>query len=123
MPVRPSLWGLGLVIFSLLLYLFAHLAEIVTVASFSMVLLLAGAVIYFYGFPMLKELLFPLFLLLFMIPIPAQIYSSLTIPLQLFVTNVSVWIGALLGIPVYREGNVIHLPDRAPCRLFRHAAA
>ena len=110
--VCPSLWGLGLVIFSLLLYLFAHLAEIVTVASFSMVLLIAGIIIYFYGFLMLKELIFPLFLLLFMIPIPAQIYSSLTVPLQLFVTKVSVWTGTLFGIPVYREGNVIHLPER-----------
>lgn len=110
-PVRPSSWGLGLVILSLLLYLLAHFAEIITVASFSMVLLVAGIIIYLYGFLMLKELLFPLFLLLFMIPIPAQIYSSLTIPLQLFVTKTSVWIGAL-GIPIYREGNVIHLPDR-----------
>ncbi len=111
-PGRPSSWGLGLVIFSLLLYLLAHFAEIVTLASFPMVLLLAGIIIYLYGFLMLKQLLFPLFLLLFMIPIPAQIYSSLTIPLQLFVTKVSVLIGTLLGVPAYREGNVIHLPNR-----------
>ena len=108
----PSSWGLALIIFSLSIYIVAHLAEIMTIASFSMILLLAGVIIYFYGFLMLKELLFPLFFLLFMIPIPAQIYSSLTIPLQLFVTKVSVWIGAFLDIPIYREGNVIHLPDR-----------
>jgi exosortase len=47
-----------------------------------------------------------------MIPFPSQIYSQLTIPLQLFVTKVSVWFTANLGIPIYREGNVIHLPDR-----------
>jgi len=111
-PIKPSLWGLALVIFSLLLYLFAHLAEIVTVARFSMVLLLAGMVIYFYGFLMFKALLFPLFLLLFMIPVPAQIYSKLTIPLQLFVSKASVGISSLLGLPIYREGNVIHLHDR-----------
>ena len=111
-PVSPSSWGLPLIIFALLLYVFAHLAEILTVASFSMVLLIAGVVMYLYGLLMLKKLLFPMFLLLFMIPIPAQIYSSLTIPLQLFVTKASVWIGALIGVPVYREGNVIHLPDR-----------
>ena len=111
-PIRPSTWGLALIIFSLLLYLFAHLAEILTVASFSMILLVAGVVIYFYGFLMLKELLFPLFLLLLMIPIPSQIYSSLTIPLQLFVSKSSVFIATLFGLPIYREGNIIHLPDR-----------
>jgi len=111
-PIKPSLWGLALVIFSLLLYLFAHLAEIMTLTSFSMVLLLAGVVIYFYGFLMFKELIFPLFLLLFMIPVPAQIYAKLTIPLQLFVSKASVGISSLLGLPIYREGNVIHLHDR-----------
>jgi len=111
-PARPSLWGLTLVLFSLLIYLIAHFAEILTLTSFSMVMLFAGIIIYFYGFKMLKELSFPLFLLLFMIPIPAQIYSALTIPLQLFVTKVSVWLSAHVGIPIYREGNIIHLPDR-----------
>lgn len=111
-PIKPSSFGLALVIFSLLLYLFAHLAEIVTLSSFSMVLLLAGVVIYVYGFLMFKELIFPLFLLLFMIPVPAQIYAKLTIPLQLFVSKASVGISNLLGLPVYREGNVIHLPER-----------
>jgi len=110
--IRPSQWGLALAILSLLLYLFAHLAEITTVASFSMVLLLVGVIIYFHGIPMFKELLFPLFLLLFMIPIPAQIYAKLTIPLQLFVSKSSVWIGAIMGLPIYREGNVIHLPNQ-----------
>ena len=111
-PIIPSCWGMALVIFSLLLYLFAHFAEISTVASFSMVLLLAGVIIYLYGFLIVKELLFPLAFLLFMIPIPGQIYSSLTIPLQLFVSKVSVWLASTIGIPIYREGNVIHLPDR-----------
>ena len=110
-PSRHSWWGLALVIFSLLLYLFAHFAEILTLSSFSMVLLLAGAIIYLYGFLIFRELLFPLVFLLFMIPIPGQIYASLTIPLQLFVSKLSVWLVSTIGIPVYREGNVIHLPD------------
>ena len=111
-PVSPSSWGLGLVVFSLVLYILSDFAGIVTLASFSIVPLLAGVIIYSYGFLMLKELFFPLFLLLFMIPIPAQIYSSLTVPLQLLVTKISVWIAGFLGIPIYREGNVIHLADR-----------
>ncbi|MFC1814848.1 exosortase/archaeosortase family protein [Thermodesulfobacteriota bacterium] len=109
--IHPSVWGLVLVVFSLLLYLVAHFAEIVTLSSFSMVLFLAGAVLYLYSYGMLKELLFPLFLLLFMIPVPAQIYATLTIPLQLFVSKASVWLASLFGLPVYREGNVIDLPN------------
>ena len=107
-----STLGLLIVILSLLLYLFAHYAEIITLRSLSIVPLIAGVVIYLYGFPIFKELIFPITLLLFMIPIPSQIYSYLTIPLQLFVSKVSVWAAASLGVSVFREGNVIHLPDR-----------
>jgi len=112
LPASPSPWGLGIIIFSLSVYIVVHFAEVVTIASLSMVLLIAGIIVYLYGFQMLKELLFPLSFLLFMIPVPAQIFSALTIPLQLFVTKASTWIAALFAIPVYHEGNVIHLPDR-----------
>jgi exosortase len=111
-PVSTSWWGLSLVVFVLLLYLFAHYGEILTLASSSMVVMFCALVIFLYGRSMFKELLFPLAFLLFMIPFPSQIYSQLTIPLQLFVTKASVWFTANLGIPIYREGNVIHLPDR-----------
>jgi len=110
-PIRSSSWGLAVVILALLMYLLGHLGEIATVASFSMVLVLAGLAIYFFGFQMFKELMFPLFLLLFMIPVPAQIYATLTIPLQLFVSMVSAGVARILGIPIFREGNVINLPE------------
>jgi exosortase len=77
-----------------------------------MLFVIAGIIIYFFGFSVLKEMLFPLFLLVFMIPIPSQIYSSLTIPLQLFVSKCSAWIAGLFGIPIHREGNIIHIPDQ-----------
>jgi exosortase len=109
--IRPSSWGLLVIIFGLLMYLLGHLGEIATVASFSMVLVLAGMVIYFFGVQMFKVLIFPLFLLLFMIPVPAQIYATLTIPLQLFVSMVSAGVARILGIPIFREGNVINLPE------------
>jgi len=111
-PLRPSQWGLSFIIFSLLLYLFAHYAEISTIKPFSMVLLIVGVIIYLYGFHLAKALLFPVFLLLFMIPVPSQIYAKLTIPLQLFVSKSSVWLTSLIGLPIYREGNIIHLADR-----------
>jgi exosortase A len=111
-PFNTSWKGLLLVIFSLFLYLFAYYGEILTLASFSLVLMFSAVVIFFYGFKMFKELLFPLAFLLFMIPFPSQIFSQLTIPLQLFVTEISVWFMAHLGIPVYAEGNIIHLPNR-----------
>ncbi|MFW6148168.1 MAG: exosortase/archaeosortase family protein, partial [Thermodesulfobacteriota bacterium] len=41
------------------------------------------------------------------------VYAKLTIPLQLFVSQTSTWLGAFFGLPIFREGNVIHLADKS----------
>lgn len=98
------------VVLPLLIYNFSVLAGILTLQSVSLVLFIWGSVYYLFGGRVFKELLFPLVFLLFMIPIPSQIYSSITIPLQLFVSKASVGFVKLISITVLREGNVIHLP-------------
>jgi exosortase A len=109
---NPTRWGLVLVAAALLLYLVGRLGEITTLAAVSMVPVLAGVIVYLWGGVFLSALRFPLFLTLFMIPVPAQIYSEATIPLQLWVSQASAWLAGLLSIPVYREGNVLSLPHR-----------
>lgn len=111
-PVTSSAWGLFIFFLSLVLYVGARYAGITTIASLTMVMCLVGLVYALYGRQILREVSFPLFLLLFMIPVPNQIYSSLTVPLQLFVSQISVTLVSLLGLPILRDGNVIHLPDR-----------
>ncbi|MEJ2033836.1 MAG: exosortase/archaeosortase family protein [Deltaproteobacteria bacterium] len=109
-PVCPSQWGLFLVTLSLLVYAFSFYADIRTLSAYSIIPLIAGIILYLWGLQLLKEMSFPLFILIFMIPFPSQLYSEMTIPLQLFVTKVSVWMAYLFGVPVYREGNIINLP-------------
>lgn len=111
-PVSSSLLGLFVFLLSLLLFVISKYAGIITVSSVSMVMCLAGLILYLYGWMIFRVVSFPLLLLLFMIPVPTQIYSSLTVPLQLFVSQVSVHVTSLLGLPIFRDGNVIHLPDR-----------
>lgn len=110
--IRSNWLGLPLVVVSLLLYLVAVYAEILTLAPLSMILFLGAGVLFLYGRQVLKICLFPLFLLVFMVPVPAQIYAALTIPLQLFVTKMTVFVAAfLMGIPLFHEGNVLYLPE------------
>jgi exosortase len=110
--LQPSSWGLPLASISLSLYALGQLAGIFSLAAFSMVLFISSAIVYLFGFPMLRVLLFPSFILLFMIPIPAQISSSLTIQLQIHVSKASTALASSLGIPVYLDGNVLHIPGR-----------
>lgn len=113
LPVKPSNWGLPWVVLSILMYSIANYADILTLKPFTMVLTLSGMVLYLFGVSIFKELIFPLFFLFFLVPVPTQIYSALTIPLQLLVTRVSVFAASILDISVLREGNIIHLPNKS----------
>ena len=71
-----------------------------------------GAVITLGGLALLRDLAFPLSLLVFMVPLPAVIYNQVTFPLQLFASQVAETVLSLLGIPVLREGNILELPSQ-----------
>src|SRR5688572_17580797 len=75
----------------------------------SLVLLIAGTVIYFWGLRFLRLVWVPLALLVLAIPIPAIIFNKIAFPLQLFASRCAVWSMSMLGIPVLRQGNVIEL--------------
>ncbi|HEV2708270.1 MAG TPA: exosortase [Pyrinomonadaceae bacterium] len=75
----------------------------------SLVLLLAGVVVYFWGFRLLRFVAVPLLLLALAIPIPAIIFNKIAFPLQLFASSCAVWAMRLFDIPVLRDGNVIEL--------------
>jgi exosortase len=81
-------------------------------ARTSFVFSIVGAVLLLGGTEYLKIFGFPLFLLLFMVPIPAVIYNQITFPLQLLASRAAEATIDLLQIPVIREGNVLILPQQ-----------
>jgi exosortase len=48
-----------------------------------------------------------------MIPIPAIVLNQVTLPLQLFASRTAAAALPWLGVPVFRQGNVIDLPAKA----------
>jgi exosortase len=104
-------WGLALLVFGLLLLILGTAGAEYFTVRFSLVVVLAGLVAYLYGKKFLGLLLVPICYLLFMIPIPYTIYYSLTLPMQLFASKCAVGVLQFLGIPVFRAGNIIILPN------------
>ena len=76
----------------------------------SFVFLVAGLVWTFFGNQILREVIFPIAVLLLAIPFPAIIFNQITFPLQLLASRLASMILPLLGVPVLQEGNVIQLP-------------
>ncbi len=108
--LRPSMpWGLGAVLFALLALWAGTAGAELYVQRTSLVVMLAGTVLYFWGFGLLRLLIVPLLLLLLAIPIPTILFNKIAFPLQLFASRCAVWAMAVFDIPVLRQGNVIEL--------------
>ncbi len=105
----PDWWGLAVVLYAGLQLWIATLGAEVFLARTAFVISIVGVVLLLGGTAYVRVLAFPLFLLLFMIPIPAVIYNSITFPLQLLASRVSTEALDLMQIPVLRDGNVLEL--------------
>jgi exosortase len=109
-PLRPSYWGMAVIVAAILAFIAGTLAAELFLARSSFVLMIAGLLIYLLGFGVFRALVFPWALLFFMIPVPAIILNQMTFPLQLLASRLASGILSVLSIPVLREGNVIRLP-------------
>lgn len=111
-PRNPSSWGLVLIIWGALQELVATLGAELFTARLSFIIALFGVVLYLGGKQWVKILLFPLLLLLFMIPIPQILYARLTLSLQMLASELGERILEIVGVPVIREGNLLRLPSQ-----------
>ncbi len=108
---HPNWWGLALVVYGALQLYIATLGAELFLARTAFIISLTGIVLLLGGREYLRVFAFPLFLLLFMVPIPAIIYTRITFPLQLLASRTAESALSLLQIPVLREGNVLELSE------------
>ena len=111
-PRKPNGFGLVLVVWAALQAMAATLGAELFTARLAFVIALFGTILYLGGTRWVKALLFPLLLLIFMIPIPAIIYASLTLRLQTLASQLGEAMISLMGIPVLRAGNTLQLPSQ-----------
>jgi len=112
LPPAPNWWGLAVVLYGGLQLWIATLGAELFLARTAFVVSVVGIVLLLGGTAWVRALAFPLFLLLFMVPIPTVVYNSITFPLQLLASRVSTQALDLMQIPVLREGNVLELAEQ-----------
>lgn len=107
---KPSfLLGGAAILLALLMLLGGTLGAELFTQRVSLVLMLAGIVVYFWGAPILKLLAVPFLLLLFAIPIPQIIFNKIAFPLQIYASQMAIWGIRFLGVASVRKGNVIEI--------------
>jgi len=111
MRVAPSWRGLPVLIGGLGLLIIGVYGADLFMSRISLLLVLAGIMIYCAGWSFFRAVLFPWALLILMIPLPAIVFNQLTFPLQLLASKLASELLPLCNVPVLREGNVINLPS------------
>ena len=111
-PVSGGYAGLVLLGGSLLVWMAGTLGSELFLTRVSMIGVIWGAIWFVWSARHARIMAFPVLFLLLMIPLPAIVFNQLAFPLQLLASNVGESAIAAAGVPVLREGNVLHLPAR-----------
>jgi exosortase len=106
---RGSALGLPVLLAGLATFLLGDLGAELFLTRASLIIVLAGLVLFHLGRRVFRVVLFPLAFLVFMVPLPSIIFYAVTFPLQSLAARQAAWTLDLLGVPVILDGNVIHL--------------
>jgi exosortase B len=107
---KPST-ALGTVIFcgALLIYVFGRSQSILMLEVGSQILVICALVLLFRGTAGLRVVWFPIFFMVFMIPLPEVLVSTVTGPLKSAVSAVAADLLYRLGYPVGRAGVILNV--------------
>ena len=103
--VRPlPLLGWALMALAMAMFAFGFSQHIISAQTLSQIVVLIALLLIFRGTQALKAVWFPLFFLLFMIPLPEALVAAVTSPLKSAVSAVASQLLYLIGYPVGRSG-------------------
>jgi exosortase len=103
--------GMGLLTVSILGRLATVLVPVGLVGDLSFLLGLAGVTALLGGTDILRRFGFAIAFLIFMVPLPNDLYARIASPLQLLVSHIASVVLNATNVPVLCEGNMMTLPD------------
>jgi exosortase B len=108
-PSAPPIFAWPLLIFACLLYVLGRSQDILILEVSSFIGVLTGIALLLRGTAALKRMWFPLFFMLFMLPLPGIFVEALTQPMRIVVSRVVESLLFLMGYPIARSGVVLQI--------------
>jgi exosortase B len=102
-------WAWALLLLGAVLYMLGRTLDVVYAEVGSAILMIAGVLLLTQGTAALKLLAFPLFFMVFMIPLPGFIVDPVGQVMKLMVSTATEWILHLAGYPISRSGVVLQM--------------
>lgn len=110
-PRRTSNWGYAILLFACSMILGGDLLGIQMLGVAAAIPLMAGLVLIFVGPLHLQRLWFPLAFLLFMVPLPLSVLTTITFHVKMFATDGAVYLARTCMMPMIRDGSYVRLGD------------
>ena len=107
---RPAfVAGWAVFVIALAFYILGRSQQIMLFELSSFILMLVAILLIKRGSSALKDMWFPLFFMLFMIPLPGTVVSTLTMPMKMAVSYVTANILYWTGYPIARNGVMLQI--------------
>jgi exosortase B len=106
-PAKPAAFVLFVIAIGL--YVLARSQDIVSVDVGTQILVITALLLWFKGWAALKVAWFPLFFMIFMIPLPSVLVQGMTVPLKAAVSAAAENVLYALGYPISRSGAILSI--------------
>jgi exosortase len=107
--IKPAWPGLVMILVALWALILGTIKSEFFLYRLSILLFIAGVVVFLAGWKHLAAISFPLAFLVLMIP-SSTLLEHITFPLQVIASKTATFLLMLAGVPAVREGNIILLP-------------
>jgi len=110
--LKPDvLIGYGIILIGLSTLVLGYIGSIVVIQELSIIFTITGFILLLFGKQVFSVIWFPIFYLIFMIPIWDSVLDPLQYPFQYLSASAGVGILQIIGIPVYQKDIFIELPN------------
>jgi exosortase len=106
---RPIASGLWLIVAGLLIHMLSAFFRVYFSSAFSSIFVICGLVLYFRGKEMLRETLFAILFLVFMMPLPLVAIVGITFKMKIFAAYWANKIVNAIGVRAILDGSVIKM--------------
>ena len=108
--VSRSPWGITLIVLGIAVYMLSSVFRIYFSSGFSMMIVIFGYVLHFFGVKFFKKILFPLSFLFFMFPLPMVVIVNISFKMKMFAAEIAKNVLNGMGLWAMRDGSIIKMP-------------
>ena len=108
-PIKKASGSLILLALGIAMYLVSSVLRVYFSSAFTMLIVLIALILHFYGTAVLRKIAFPVFFLIFMMPLPLYMIVNISFKMKLFAAAIAAKILNVIGLQAFRDGSVIKL--------------